>query len=157
MSAAASTAGIVCVIAIASSLISLIVPQGSNKRAVNAVVGVFILCSLIIPFKNAFFNSDFNFDLPEYSDNLSASADEAYEKALLTETKSKLESSLVSYLLNKGYKIKTAEITLNSKFKAGIYIESICIYIYKSEVKRSLEIIKLTEEKYETTPKLRMI
>lgn len=154
MSGILTVAGIICALAIASSLISLILPQGSSKRVINAVIGVFILCSLIIPVKNAFLNNELHFDIPKLNEGITASADEAYNKAVIAETESRLESTLVSYLLNKGYKVKTAEIKLNSKYKTGIYIEAIRIYIYKSEYRKSLEIIKLIERKFETTPKL---
>lgn len=154
MSAVASVTAVICAVAIACSLVTVIVPQGSTKRVMNAVIGVFILCCMIVPIKNAVSGFTIDFDIPKLNDEFSASADEAYEKALLTETKSKLESSLVSYLLSKGYKVKTAEITLNSSDKSGIYIEHICIYIDKSEVKNSSDIISLTETKFETTPEL---
>ncbi|MCH5304321.1 MAG: stage III sporulation protein AF [Ruminococcus sp.] len=154
MSSIISVSAVVCTVAVACSIVTLIVPQGSTKRVINAVVGVFIICCMILPVKNAVSGFTLDFHIPNLEGSFTASSDEAYEKAVLSETKSSLESSLVSYLLSKNYKVKSAEITLNSKVKSGIYIESICIYIDKSELKNSPEIISLTEKKFETTPEL---
>lgn len=154
MNSIASVAAVICAVSIASSLIGLIVPQGSSKRVINTVIGVFVICCLIIPVKNAVSGLNFDIKLPELKGSLTASGDEAYSKALIKETESKLESALVSYLLSKNIKIKKADIQLNTSDKKGIYIERISIYINKSDISRSAEIISLTENKFEKTPEL---
>ena len=154
MSGIASVAAMICSVAIASSLIALMVPQGSTKRVLYTVIGVFVICSLIVPVKNVVTGFDLNIDIPKLSDSLTASGDEAYKKALTAETESKLKTSLVSYLYSKGYKIKNAVIKVNTNKKTGIYIEHINIYINRKDLINSGEIISLTENKFERTPKI---
>ncbi len=154
MNSIASVAAVICSVAIASSLIALIVPQGSTKRVLNTVVGVFVICCLIVPVKNVVTGFNLNIDIPKLSGSLTASGDEAYKKALTVETEAKLRTSIVSYLYSKGLKVKSADIKLNTNKKTGIYIERIIIYIDRKDLINSDEIISLIENKFEKTPKI---
>ena len=100
MNSIASTAAVICAVTIGVSLISLIIPNGSTKRVINTVIGVFILCCMIAPVKSAVENFSFNFEVPGLSDTLSASADEAYNKTVIKETESKLENMVVLSLIH---------------------------------------------------------
>lgn len=152
MKAVSEVATVICAVAIASSLVTVIAPSGAAKRILNAVVGVFILCCLIVPIKNAVSGIDFNINIPKLSKAVTASADEAYDKAVLAETKSRLESEITAYLLNKGYKINRAKIKINSKYKTGIFIEAVSIYIYKDNLNSRGEITALIKDKFDTIP-----
>ncbi len=156
MKGIADVAAVICAVAIASSLISILIPQGSTKKVLSAVIGAFILCSLIAPVKNAFFGIRLELDVPKLTENISSSADEAYEDAVIKETKSRLESSVVGYLLSEGYKVKTAEIKLKKDEASRINISSLCIYIDKSEIRNSLRIIGLIERRYEVSPAVKV-
>lgn len=154
MNSVAYAAAVICAVSIGASLMSVILPSSDTRRVMITVLGAFILCSLFFSVKNAAETFEFKFDVPAIQKSLTASADEAYEKAVIKKTKSQLESYLVNYLISKGYKIKSAEIKLNTDDKKGIYTERIRIYIYKSELINAGNIISLTENKFEVKPEL---
>ena len=154
MNSIAYIAAVICAVSIASSVIYVILPKSNTKRVMNTIIGVFLLCSLIVPIKNAVLNFDLKIDLPKLEKGVTASADEAYGKALYKKAESILESSVESYLLSKGYKIKGANVKLNKDNPEGLYIERISIYINKSDIPEADNIISLTENKFEKTPEL---
>ena len=156
MNSIASTAAVICAVTIGVSLISLIIPNGSTKRVINTVIGVFILCCMIAPVKSAVENFSFNFEVPGLSDTLSASADEAYNKTVIKETESKLENMVVSYLKSKNINIKSASVKLSADDKKGIYIESIRIYINRRNITDCGVINSLIENKFEKTPEIKV-
>lgn len=150
----ASTAGVICAVVIAVSLVSLIVPQGSTRRVMNTVIGVFVLCCMIVPVSRAVSGFKIDFDVPKLEKSFTASADEAYQNALLRETRISLENSAKTYLLSKGCRIRKIKIILNSDDKKGIYITRFRIYINKNEVGKYSDIISLIENKFEKTPEI---
>lgn len=154
MSSVASFAGIICAVSIAVSLISLIIPQGNTKRVMNSVIGVFVLCCMIVPVINAVKNFKYDFNIPDIGKNYTASADEAYNKAIIKETARKLESSALNCLLSKGIKAESAVFNLSYNKKSGIYIKRIRIYISKKETFNFSKIISIIENKFEKTPEL---
>lgn len=152
----ASTAAVICAVTIGVSLISLIIPSGSTKRVINTVIGVFILCCMIAPVKNAVENFNPNIEIPELKNNISASADEAYNNAVVIETENKLSNMVASYLKSKNIKIKSAKVRLQADNKKGIFIESIRIYINRRDVTDYGNINSLIENKFEKTPEIKV-
>jgi hypothetical protein len=109
---------------------------------------------MIVPVSRAVSGFKIDFDVPKLEKSFTASADEAYQNALLRETRISLENSAKTYLLSKGYRIRKIKITLNSDDKKGIYITRFRIYINKNEVGKYSDIISLIENKFEKTPEI---
>ncbi len=143
----------VCACAVVVSLLGIISPNGMTEKTLNLVIGVFIVCVMIVPVKSFF--TDFKIDIkaPEISDTISADAQKAYNNAVITETKSRLESSLLSLLSGESFRVKTVEISLGENSGGGIYITGINIYIDKSE-KSISKIVRRTEEEFRVTPRV---
>lgn len=154
MNSVAVVAAIICVSALVCSFVSIAVPQGSTKKVMNIVLGVFILCTMIIPIKNVVENFSLEISVADSAEDLTASADEAYNNAVISETKSILESNLKSVLCQKNINIEDAEINLSVDENGGIYIDSICIYILKKDENLTSEIIAITKGKYEIVPEV---
>ena len=95
MNSVAVVAAIICVSALACSFVSIAVPQGSTKKVMNIVLGVFILCTMIVPIKNAVENFNLEISVADSAEDLTASADEAYNNAVISETKSILERKCI--------------------------------------------------------------
>ncbi len=116
------------------------------------MLGAFIICSLIIPVKNAF--ADFNLNLSQYesSDELSASYDEAYEKQVVNQTKANLEKTLEQILEQNSIKINSCEIILSVKGDNSIIISSISIYISKEYTPYSDNISSITQQNFGVKP-----
>ena len=143
---------VICVSALGCSIISSIAPQGSTRKILNTVLGAFILCSMLVPIKTAISDFDMNIRISAPEQDLQAVADEAYNTAIMAETKATLESALLYHLENNKISPDKVEITLASYDNGGIYIDKISIYI--SQVyKKDIEIVEnLTQEKFEVKP-----
>lgn len=149
-----TVAAVICVCSVAVSLICSIAPQGNMRKVINLVIGVFMLCCMILPIKNAIKGFDINIDTAPISDDLQDTAINAYNDAVLSETKSRLESSACAYLAQHGITADEITVTLEANENAGIYISSLSIYIFIQDIEKSDEIIKLIKEKFEITPKI---
>ncbi len=149
-----TVAAVICVCSVAVSLISTISPQGNMRKVVNLVIGAFMLCCMIFPIKTAVSGFKLNIDAAPLSDNLQDTAAEAYNNAVLTETKNSLESSMNAYLAQNGIKTGGVAVDLEVNEKGGIYISYTGIYISIKDSEKSDEIVKLVREKFEVTPEI---
>ncbi len=156
MSSVATVAAIICVSALACSFVSIAVPQGTTKKVMSIVLGIFILCTMIVPIKNAVKNFSLEISVADSAEDLTASADEAYNNAVISETKLILESNLKSVLSQKNINAEEIEINMSVDKNGGIYVDEIRIYILKKDEALINEIIAITKEKYETVPEVIM-
>ena len=152
----ATVAAVICVCSLAVSLISSISPQGNMRRVINLVIGAFMLCCMIFPIKTAVNGYELNIDTTPISDNLQNTAYDAYNNAILSETKNNLESFMYAYLVQRGITPKEITINLEVNENGGIYIGSLCIYISIQDSEKSDEIKHLVREKFEVIPEIIM-
>lgn len=154
MSSIATVAAVMCVGAVACSFVSVAVPSGNTRRILNTVLGAFMLCCMIAPVSNALKSFSVNISVAPSSENLTATADEAYNNAVLSQTKANLESTLTAYLAENGCSVKGVEITLDVFDNGGIYISGISIYISTEDIEKRDKLIALTEDKFQETPRI---
>ncbi len=121
----------ICATTLICTLVSNFVSDGSTKKIINLVLGAFIICSLIVPVKNALTQFDVNISEYETADDLTATDDELYNKEILNSTKENLEKSLTDILLQNSIKINDGKIILALTDENSIIISSISIYISK--------------------------
>ena len=145
---------VICISALCCSVISVITLQGSTKKILNTVLGAFILCVMLVAVKNTVDGFKINIDTMPPKEDLSFVANEAYNQAVIKETKINLENKLKAHLSNNKINILDLDVELNSYDDGGIYISSINIYISKNIKHKSQEIINLTEKKFEIKPQL---
>ena len=72
MKSLSAVAAVICASSLICTLVSTFVSENSTKKIINLVLGAFIVCSLIIPVKNAF--GDFNLNLSRYESSNGVSA-----------------------------------------------------------------------------------
>ena len=154
MKSIATIAAVICIGALGCSIVSAVAPQGSTRRILNTVLGAFILCSMLVPIKNAITDFNVNISITTPEADLQVVADEAYNTAVMTETKATLESTLISYLENNNISPENVVIQLASYDNGGIYIDKISIYISKVYENKTAEIINLTQGKFEVKPQI---
>lgn len=152
MNTIATVIMVICVVSIAGSLISIVVPKDNTGKVLAAVLGVFIICSMIVPIKTAVKNFSVSINVPTESEDLTASADEAFNRAVVIETQNKLESQVMLFLSQEGINVLEASISLESDEKGGIYIDNIIIYIQKEDETKTQIICEKIKEKFEITP-----
>ena len=143
MTAFRNCAVIVCVCCIACSIISLVAPLGKMKKIMNLILGMFLLCSMVIPVVGLLdsFPSDFKFDesVAQYSDN----TDDAYNQMVLNKTADNLVLAADNLLKNEGITADNIELALKKTDNDSIYISSVVIYISEQYSHRAHEITKI--------------
>ena len=149
-----TAAATVCASALICSLFSSLVPNGGTKKTVGLVIGVFMVCCLIIPIKTAFSQIDIESDVIQFSEQKVSTADEAYAKAVIAETRKSLEKTLEDILLQNGVKINGCTIILAESSNNGIIIQDICIYINEEYFVSSDSISEITKENFSVSPNI---
>lgn len=144
----------ICASALICTLVSNFVTDGSTKKIVSLVLGAFIICSMIVPIKNAV--SGFNEEIAEtdISDSAVSTDDEAYSREILKQTRCNLESALRDLLLQNGVEINSCEIILSLTDDNSIIISSISIYISKEYTQYSDLISEITFQNFSVLPNI---
>ncbi|MBQ2972023.1 MAG: stage III sporulation protein AF [Ruminococcus sp.] len=130
MNALRSMSVIACVCCIACSLISIIAPLGKMRKIVNLVLGLFIICSMLIPLVGLFTTDIPDLNLEEQYSDLSLNEKE-YEKLILNETADNLVVAANELLLSENIQVDNIEIGIKKTDNNSIYISRINIYISK--------------------------
>ncbi len=145
-------AAVICVCVIACSIVNTLALQGGTKRILNTVLGVFVICAMIAPVKNAV--AGFNYEykgLPDTS-SAGASADEVFDRQVITQTEKNLTKTLESLLDSESLSYKACEVKVKTDENGGIYISSVSIYI--TQKANAQRIIEKVREKFEVIPRL---
>ncbi len=144
----------VCASALICSLFSTLVPNGGTKKTVGLIIGVFMVCCLIIPVKTAFAQIDAESEAIQFSEQEISTADEAYAKAVISQTRKSLEKTLEDILLQNGIAINNCSIILAESSNNGIIIQDICIYINEEYLTSSDSISTLIRENFSVSPNI---
>ena len=149
-----TVAVVICSSTLICTILSNFITDGSTKKIISLVLGAFIICSLIIPVKNAV--NGFNVNVSEYEEqNLqSATDDEAYSKEVIKQTKANLEQTLSDFLLQNGVQTKKCEIILSVTEENSIIISSVSIYINKEDIKYTDLISEITMQNFTVMPSI---
>ena len=91
----------VCAAAIACAILSTFVSDGGLKRILSLVMGAFMVCSLIVPAKNAVQKLGLNLSSYPSSQQLTATADEAVNRQVVAQAKEKLDAAQLEFLTKK--------------------------------------------------------
>lgn len=144
----------ICASALICTLVSNFVTDGSTKKIVSLVLGAFIICSMIVPIKNAV--NGFSEEIAEMqiSDSAVSTDDEAYSREILKQTRSNLESALKDLLLQNGVEINSCEIILAQTDDNSIIISSVRIYISKEYTQYSDLISEVTFQNFSVQPNI---
>lgn len=145
---------VVCASSFICTLASTFITDGSTKKIVNLVLGAFIICSLIMPVKNAF--STINTDMSDLSsaEETIASSDEAYSREILSRTTENLENAAEDILLQNNIKINSCKIILAQTEENRIIISTLSIYISKEYVQYTELISSIIEENFGVSPSI---
>lgn len=144
----------ICASALICTLVSNFVTDGSTKKIISLVLGAFIICSMIVPIKNAV--SGFCEEIAEtdISDSAVSTDDEAYSREILKQTRINLESALKDLLLQNGVEINSCEIILALTDDNSIIISSVCIYISKEYTQYTDLISEITFQNFSVQPNI---
>ena len=144
----------ICASALICTLVSNFVTDGSTKKIVSLVLGVFIICSMIVPIKNAVNGISEEIAETDISDSAVSTDDEAYSREILKQSRSNLESALRDLLLQNGVEINSCEIILALTDDNSIIISSVRIYISKEYTQYSDLISEITFQNFSVQPSI---
>ena len=145
---------VICASALICTLVSNFVTDGSTKKIVSLVLGAFIICSMIVPIKNAVNGFSKEIAETDISDLAVSTDDEAYSREILKQTRKNLESALKDLLLQNGVEINSCEIILAVTDDNSIIISSVSIYISKEYTQYSNLISEVTFQNFSVQPNI---
>lgn len=134
----------IIVAVIVATIVELLLPNGSSKKYVKVVVGIYILFSIIAPVVNKFANQDINaneiFNLDKYEEKMQNSNNSILQKIESNNSRtvkdiyvSNLEVDIKAKLKDKGYEV--ASMYIKAKDDENYTIEKISMTINKNEKK----------------------
>lgn len=152
MGAVAAACAAICAVAIAGSIVSVLLPNGNTKKILSLVLGAFMLCSMIIPVKNAIEGFSIDTSKLPREEEITASADELYSQRIIAQTEEILANTLEGLLKNEDIPTRKIRFYLEQDDNLGIIISKICIYIDKKDNTYVFRINEITEENFGQTP-----
>ena len=144
----------ICASALICTLVSNFVTDGSTKKIICLVLGAFIICSMIVPIKNAVNGFSEEIAETDIADSAVSTNDEAYSREILKQTRINLESALKDLLLQNGVEINSCEIILAVTDDNSIIISSVSIYISKEYTQYSDLISEVTFQNFSVQPNI---
>lgn len=133
--------GIIVAVIIAT-IIEMVLPNGTSKKYVKVIIGIYILFTIISPIINKFSNEKINFNqilaTEEYEQKIAASDNNISQKIETNNSRtikdiytSNLEMDIKSKLKEKGYGISSTYIKV--KDDGNYTIEKISLDLYKQK------------------------
>ncbi len=149
-----TVAVVICSSTLICTILSNFITDGSTKKIISLVLGTFIICSLIIPVKNAVNGFNVNVSECEEQNSQSATDDEAYSKEVIKQTKANLEQTLSDFFLQNGVQTNKCEIILSVTEENSIIISSVSIYINKEDIQYTDLISEITMQNFTVMPSI---
>ena len=143
-----------CAGCILCSVIGMLMPNGKSKKVFSLVLGLFLICSVILPIKNAV--RDFNNLLQSSTENsaIMQSADDKLKDSIIRQTADNLVLALNELYNSEGLTPKNITVAVTKESDDGIKVDEICIYITKEDEVNKNKYVKLTYDNTKIKPKI---
>lgn len=148
----------IIVAVIIASIIEMILPSGNNKKYIKAVIGVYILFTIISPILGKITNIDLdNIDYEKYfkdldtSQTVSQSLTKNNDKSIEEIYENNIKQDMKAKLKEQGYIVENIDLNIEFKNESNYgKITSICLSVYKQkEEKDSTKTNTITVNKIE--------
>lgn len=113
------------------------------KKTLNLILGMFLLCSMVVPLIGLFSTTSYEFDFDEYSMDVKQDSNSDYESLVLTQTADNLVIAANDLLLSSDIEADNIRVGLKKTDDNSIYISSIYIYINKDYEDKAEEIKRI--------------
>ena len=156
MSELKSVGTIICICCVACSIISLIVPDKRMNKTVNLVLGLFLICSMIVPIKgivSTLKGEDMILHDYDFEQNIDEDVKE-YQKAVMKETADNLVKVTDNLLKNEDIQADNIKLSLKLSDNNSIYVGRIIIYISKKYEDRLNDIQKIVYSNMSKEPEI---
>ena len=139
---------------IVSTIIEMILPNGSNKKYIKVVLGIYVVFNIITPVINQFVNSDFALssilNIEEYTkkmetyevDNRNINIDETNENNIKQIYEVNLKNDIEAKLKEKGYQVEqiNVEIANDETYQIKTILLSLEKIVEKQETSNTIAI-----------------
>lgn len=113
------------------------------KKTLNLILGMFLLCSMVVPLIGLFSTTSYQLDFDEYSMDVKQDSNSDYESLVLTQTADNLVIAANDLLLSRDIEADNIRVGLKKTDDNSIYISSIYIYINKDYEDEAEEIKRI--------------
>ena len=113
------------------------------KKTLNLILGMFLLCSMVVPLIGLFSTTSHEFDINEYNLDVKQDSNSDYESLVLTQTADNLVIAANDLLLSRDIKADNIRVGIKKTDDNSIYISSIYIYINKDYEDKAEEIKRI--------------
>ena len=145
---------VICSSAIICTILSNSVTDSGIKKMLNIILGAFIVCSLIVPIKNAIGEISVNVENYDTQQELVSTADQAYSNEVISLTQENLEQTLKDILKQNGIEINRTKIILALSDEKSIIISYIGIYISKEYTLYTDKISEIVYDNFTIVPNI---
>lgn len=143
----------IIVITIICTIIEILIPEGNNKKYIRVVSGIYIIYAVLTPVLQIF---DFSYNNIFYQENIIQTYSKATYQIKNEEIEKMyfvgLEENIKNDIENLGYKVKNANVTIDSKYEnienIEIEFEEMFNKLEEQEYEEYNDIFELLEEKY---------
>ena len=113
------------------------------KKTLNLILGMFLLCSMVVPLIGLLSTTSYQLDFDEYSMDVKQDSNSDYESLVLTQTADNLVIAANDLLLSRDIEADNIRVVLKKTDDNSIYISSIYIYINKDYEDKAEEIKRI--------------
>jgi len=113
------------------------------KNIVNLILGLFLICSMILPMLGLVSALKTDIDIPAENSIDTKDYEDSYNDMVLSQAAKNLVTAANDLLISEGIYAKNIEVGLKKEDNNSIYISFINIYITKEYEQRAEDIIKV--------------
>ena len=136
----------VCCIAIALSILEMLLPSGNLEKIMRLIIGSFMIITLVLPFKNLVLSINEKISFHK-NDSPSINFNQKIKEQAIKNIEERLKNIVESQLREKKVNIKKINIFMDMKDDNCISIEKIQIYLSLKDKGREYDIKDFLEKK----------
>lgn len=150
MSAIKSWSVTICVVSVICTIIEILFPKGKMEKIFKVVLGVFMLCSLLVPLKKTLSNINFDAKKPENFIKDKGKLKSTTDDQIKIAAQNKLKRTVEKILTAKGVKSEKINVIMDTNQESCISIKKIEVFLsrgdenkkdtVKNELEKNLEL-----------------
>lgn len=146
MNAVKSWTMTICLISIICTIAEILLPSGKMEKILKVVLGVFMLSSLLVSFKNTFANINFNAKKPENFIKEEGKLKDTMDTQTKIAAQKNLKLAVEKFLKKINVKPQKIDVFMDTDEKNCISIKKIQVYLLRSDASKK-DVVKNELEK----------
>lgn len=149
MNAIKSWAMIICFVSIICTIAEMLVPSGKMEKMFKLIIGVFMLCSILIPIKNTMSNISFDTKKSKNFIKEESKLKEIIDNQTEVTAKENIKGMIKKFLDTKNIKPEKINVIMDTKQDNCISIKKIEVFLARGDESKKDMIKKELEQKLE--------